>query len=146
MAELACGIASICFKSDLQMSLKTSLRSTIERSDRDDMVAWNNAQEKLKCCGIEGPADWRDFSRNHSLPSSCCVPQYIDQLTKDCREAPPLYQDKYYQAGCLDKIEERIQSNGRILVGVGIGIAFIQIFGIILALWLAFRIRKERAK
>lgn len=40
------------------------------------------------------------------------------------------------------KLEERIASNSVILIGVGIGVAFVQILGIVLACWLATAIRK----
>lgn len=40
------------------------------------------------------------------------------------------------------KLEERIGSNAVILIGVGIGVAFVQILGIVLACWLASMIRK----
>lgn len=43
------------------------------------------------------------------------------------------------------KLEERVGSNAVILIGVGIGLAFIQILGIALACWLASAIRNEKA-
>lgn len=40
------------------------------------------------------------------------------------------------------KLEERIGSNAIILIGVGLGVAFVQILGIVLACCLASSIRK----
>lgn len=44
------------------------------------------------------------------------------------------------------KLKEKVDENATILIGVGIGIAFLQILGIILALYLAKTIRQERVK
>lgn len=41
------------------------------------------------------------------------------------------------------KLDERIGNNAVVLIGVGIGLAFIQILGIALACWLASAIRKD---
>lgn len=46
----------------------------------------------------------------------------------------------------MDKLKNRIDKNAVILIGVGIGIAFIQILGIVLACYLASTIRHERHK
>lgn len=175
--ELSVGIAACVFKSDLQMMLKDSLERSIVRSSPDDIMAWDNVQRKLDCCGVNGPSDWSDYSKNKTIRPSCCKPDIIDFATKDCKNASPLFQHKYFQVyisnteirkrnlktfllnfkkyfvlfltkkdGCLIKLKERIESNAVILIGVGIGVAFIQLLGIALAIWLAQSIRKERAK
>lgn len=97
IVELAVGIAAIAFKSDLENALRTSLQKTIRNSNTEDLRAWDNAQKKLQCCGLDGPADWVDLSRDRYLRPSCCRPEYIDAQTKDCRNALPLHKDKYYQ-------------------------------------------------
>lgn len=141
--ELAVGIAAICFRSDLEMALQSRLETSIKNSDKDDVVAWDNVQRKLQCCGMNGPADWVDHSKNRTLRSSCCRPEHIDTETQDCRLAYPLFKDKYFQDGCVGKLKEKVDKNARSLIGVGIGIAFIQLLGIFLACWLASAIRKE---
>ncbi|KAL5287892.1 TSPAN6 family protein [Megaselia abdita] len=144
--EFAVGIAAAVFKSDLEMALKNTLRSTIERSSVDDLQAWDNIQMKLMCCGVDSPKDWGDLSKHRILRPSCCVKQAIDIATNDCRDSNFVGKDKYYQDGCIGKLKEKIDKNAVILIGVGIGIAFIQILGIVLACYLAKRIRHEREK
>ncbi|XP_055690518.1 tetraspanin-7 [Lutzomyia longipalpis] len=146
IVELAVGIAAIAFKSDLEQAIRTTLQKSIRNSNAEDLSAWDNVQKKLHCCGLDGPADWVDLSRDRYLRPSCCRPEYIDAQSKDCRNALPLHKDKYYQDGCADKLKMRVDSNASILIGVGIGIAFIQILGIILACLLANAIRNENAK
>ncbi|XP_023179701.1 23 kDa integral membrane protein [Drosophila hydei] len=142
--ELAVGIAASVFKKDLEGMLKNSLQESIKRSNHEDTIAWDNVQRKLMCCGVDTPADWRALSLNKTLPASCCQPQFIDAAVGHCTESPALGKDKYYQEGCVGKLKERIDKNAVILIGVGIGIAFIQILGIVLACYLATVIRHTR--
>lgn len=93
---MAVGIAACVFKSDLQMMLQKSLQNSIERSSMDDIMAWDNVQQKLMCCGVNGPSDWRDFSRNKTIRASCCRPEFIDG-SKDCQYNQSLFQHRYYQ-------------------------------------------------
>ncbi|XP_030387627.1 CD151 antigen [Scaptodrosophila lebanonensis] len=144
--ELAVGIAASVFKKDLEGMVKNSLQDSIKRSSSEDTMAWDNIQRKLMCCGVDTPADWRTMSANKTLPASCCRPQYVDATVGHCTESPALGRDKYFQEGCVGKLKDRIDKNAVILIGVGIGIAFIQILGIVLACYLATSIRHERAK
>lgn len=128
------------------MALQSKLESSIKNSDNNDIMAWDNVQRKLHCCGVNGPADWVDLSRNGTLRTSCCRPELIDDRSNDCKEAYPLFKDKYYQEGCVNKLKDKVDNNARSLIGVGIGIAFIQLLGIFLACWLASAIRKESSE
>ncbi|KAJ6642414.1 CD63 antigen [Pseudolycoriella hygida] len=143
--ELAVGIAACVFKSDLQMMLQQSLQNSIERSSMDDIMAWDNVQKRLMCCGMNGPSDWQDYSKNRTIRASCCRPEFVDG-SKDCKFNASLFQHRYYQDGCLPKLKAKIDSNAVVLIGVGLGLAFIQLLGIVLACWLASAIRRENAK
>ncbi|KAH8358052.1 hypothetical protein KR084_001209 [Drosophila pseudotakahashii] len=145
IVELAVGIAASVFKRDLEGMVKNSLQESIKSSNSEDTMAWDNIQQKLMCCGVDTPADWR-ISANKTLPASCCQPQFIDTTEMHCKNSPALGKDKYFQDGCVGKLKNRIEKNAIILIGVGIGIAFIQILGIVLACYLANSIRTERAK
>ncbi|XP_002063400.2 CD151 antigen [Drosophila willistoni] len=146
IVELAVGIAASVFKKDLEMMVKNSLQESIKRSSSEDTMAWDNIQRKLMCCGVDTPADWRTISANKTLPASCCQPQYIDTTVGHCLDSPALGKDKYYQVGCVGELKKRIDKNAVILIGVGIGIAFIQLLGIALACYLASSIRRDRSQ
>lgn len=141
--ELAVGIVACLYKADLEDMLRESLEKSIGRSSDDDLVAWDNAQRKLMCCGINGPADWQDLSRDRVMRSSCCRPSQIDEATNDCARSPALFKDRYFTEGCLPKLKQRIGSNTSVLIAVGLSVAFIQLLGIVLACWLASSIRRE---
>ena len=82
--ELSVGIAAITFRSDLESSLNMHLEKSIQRRNSADMIAWNNVQKKMMCCGITSPKDWYDYN-NKTMPPSCCKPDLIDEETMDCR-------------------------------------------------------------
>ena len=82
--------------------LKSSLEKSIQRSSNDDIAAWDNVQNKLMCCGVNGPADWVDYSKNKTIRASCCRPAAIDLNTMDCRNAPALFQHKYYSVSLMN--------------------------------------------
>lgn len=95
--ELAVGIAACLFKADLDEILKDSLRKSINRSSRDDLIAWDKAQSRLMCCGITGSFDWIDGNQGARIPASCCIPNQVGRQVADCADSPALHMHKYYQ-------------------------------------------------
>lgn len=76
----------------------------------------------MKCCGVNGPQDWQ----GQKTPFSCCtneqLPQDVEQFCSDNGVGAYLY-----KTGCYEKLQMKIQSNTKILIGVGIGIAFVEV-------------------
>lgn len=97
IVELAIGIGACLYKAELDKSLTKSLKDSIVRSNGDDVIAWDNAQRKLMCCGVTEPADWVDFAKTQAIPASCCKPQLIDTITNDCKDSQAHNADRYYQ-------------------------------------------------
>ncbi|KAG5323170.1 TSN6 protein, partial [Acromyrmex heyeri] len=138
--ELAVGIAAAVFKNDFSMAMKNTLKESMKNYTETDKQAWNNIQKKLQCCGVDGPRDWIDNGAYSAgvIPSSCC-----DETLSICQIVTANTE------GCFNKLEMRVQNSATILIGVGIGIAFVEaskIAGIILACCLAAAIKKESNK
>ncbi|XP_017772659.1 PREDICTED: leukocyte surface antigen CD53 [Nicrophorus vespilloides] len=141
--ELAVGIAAAVYKHDFQMIMKDSMKTSMGQyyDSKVDRISWDNLQTKLECCGIEGPTDWPAKQR----PYTCCHKvREGAQPPEDfhCQAALP-GEDILYSDGCFDKLKMKAESNAKILIGVGIGIAFIQLIGIILSCWLAVAVKKK---
>ncbi|XP_014477772.1 PREDICTED: CD63 antigen [Dinoponera quadriceps] len=135
--ELAVGIAAAVFKNDFSMAMKETLKESMKNNTEADKQAWDNVQKKLQCCGVDGPNDWSAANGFRNFPSSCCMDmQVICQLG-----IPAVYKD-----GCFSKLEMRVQKGATVLIGVGIGIAFVEIAGIVLACCLAAAIKREGDK
>uniref|UniRef100_A0A1Y1L9E2 Tetraspanin n=3 Tax=Photinus pyralis TaxID=7054 RepID=A0A1Y1L9E2_PHOPY len=145
--ELAVGIAAAVYKSDFEEVLKDTLKSSMDNyySSKSDRLAWDNMQVKLECCGVEAPTDWPDKQR----PFSCChKTERTDAKPPEsfhCVQAEP-GDDILYSVGCFDRLQMKADSSAKILIGVGIGIAFVEIIGIILACWLASAIKDRDSK
>ncbi|KAK5645505.1 hypothetical protein RI129_006805 [Pyrocoelia pectoralis] len=129
--ELAVGIAAAVYKGDFEDVLKGTLKSSMDNyyGSKSDRLAWDNMQVKLECCGVEGPTDWPDKQR----PFSCChKTERLDAKPPEsfhCVQAEP-GDDILYSVGCFDKLQMKADSSAKILIGVGIGIAFVEISGI----------------
>ncbi|CAH0556031.1 unnamed protein product [Brassicogethes aeneus] len=140
--ELAVGIAAAVYKSQFHSGVKELMNKSMENYEisKPDRIAWDNLQSKLQCCGVEGPNDWQD-----KRPLSCChaVREGADPPTAvHCRNAVP-GSDYLYSYGCFDELQIKADKASKVLIGVGIGIAFIEIIGIILACWLASAIKNK---
>ncbi|XP_053687941.1 tetraspanin-6 [Sabethes cyaneus] len=140
--EVAVAFATVAFKSDLQNALENQLEKSIVRHNSADMAAWNSVHKQMMCCGVQGPKDWYD-NNNRTMPASCCKPDLIDPETNDCKNALPLFMDRYYQEGCLMKLKDHFGKNAVILIAVGFAIAGFQLLGIIFALWLSSAIKRD---
>ncbi|KAL6255277.1 CD63 antigen [Pogonomyrmex barbatus] len=132
--ELAVGIAAAAFKNDFSSVMKESLKESMKNYTDVDRQAWDKVQKKLQCCGIDGPIDWNNSAKK--FPESCCN----ENMQMICSY------NTAYKEGCFSKLEMRVENNATILIGVGIGIAFVEIAGIILACCLAAAIKKENSK
>lgn len=67
---------------------------------------------------MDGPNDWSPANGfTLSFPSSCCMDmQVICQIGST----------SVYQEGCFNKLEMRVHKGATVLIGVGIGIAFVE--------------------
>ncbi|KAH0951576.1 hypothetical protein HN011_005844 [Eciton burchellii] len=137
--ELAVGIAAAVFKNDFSMAMRDTLKESIKNYTDTDRQAWDNVQRKLQCCGVDGPNDWTPSNGfTGTFPSSCC----IQDMQVICQPVDRLV----YKDGCFSKLEMRVQKSATVLIGVGIGIAFVEIAGIVLACCLAAAIKREGDK
>ncbi|XP_066586848.1 CD63 antigen-like [Prorops nasuta] len=138
--ELGAGISGYMMSGEVSTMLENRMNSTMhEYNSKDDVrKSWDIIQSDLQCCGMKGPFDWtsvRGFS-NKVVPDTCCK-EVAAGSTCDAN-AITIRGD-----GCLTKLQAAIEENALILGGVGIGIALIQLIGVIFACCLARSIRRE---
>ncbi|XP_059060714.1 CD63 antigen-like [Achroia grisella] len=142
LAELAIGIAGYVKHKDLENSIKRHLNETIKEypTNADVQRTFDIIQTDLNCCGINGPKDWSN--NGIKIPNTCCagLPHSITSgSSSDCTiDSPTLRTD-----GCLNKVVEHLQDIAAILGGVGVGIAIVQLLGVIFACCLARSIRSQ---
>jgi len=107
--------------------MKDSMKNYGDKDNEGVTAAWDKVQKELECCGSTDATDWTKI--NKTIPDSC----YKDQV----RTSAP------FDKGCFQKVEDNVMKNIMIVAGAGIGIAVVEILGIILSCCLARSIKSE---
>nr|CAD7421071.1 unnamed protein product [Timema poppensis] len=142
IVELAVGIAAAVNKNEVNSVLKSALRNSLGNSTHSsdvDRKAWDEMQMKLKCCGVENWRDWENVSV--PLPASCCPDPPAQPLKQICATPATVY-----SVGCYDTLKTKVKDGAIVIMGVGIGLAFIQFIGIVFAFCLASAIKRGEEK
>ncbi|CAG9858845.1 unnamed protein product [Phyllotreta striolata] len=127
----------------LQIRDKTSFNQAIEDNVQKTFDAMNKSPEAnetmqitqkwLQCCGVFGKSDYED--RSQKLPPSCCH-------NVDAPQCPSTNNDVNNE-GCAPKLQQELEKSSKIIGGVAIGIAVVEIVGAIFGLCLASSIRNS---
>jgi CD63 antigen len=138
--EVISAIVAFAFKSKSNEYIGKALqRTATEYMDKNATDFWDDVQRDFECCGIDNATTWENLSPN--LPDSCCVEE-----TEMCGKGG--YADrtdatKFHQKGCLTKLENWINSSMLVVAGVALGLAFVELLGIVLACCMCHAIRKD---
>ncbi|XP_076368642.1 CD63 antigen-like [Tachypleus tridentatus] len=134
--ELAAGILAYVYKSEVETVIRHNMKNAMKNyntSDHDIVTrTWDDMQSNLKCCGANNASEWKEYLGD-KLPYSCCPGKDIQ---KECKK-------DHYKKGCIDALANFLEDKILVVGGVGIGIAFVQIIGIIFSCCLARAIKKE---
>lgn len=138
----------LCYQlnAELRADLKERMVENYQQPGQEHITrAIDRLQQDLKCCGSNSSADWRDGAwiqtpgaNRRLVPDSCCKTP-----TEHCglRDHPSnIYK---VEGGCISKLEEFILQHLLILGSVGLGIAFIQIVGMIFTCCLYRSLKEE---
>ncbi|XP_019875684.2 CD151 antigen-like [Aethina tumida] len=114
----------------LQKSITQNYRKTFDERHhiREANETVQATQSWLHCCGVDGPDDW-----NH-IPPTCCSNNNVH-----CSRASP----DLYQNGCATQIFDLLQKSTKVIGGVAIGIAAVEILGAVFGLCLSSSIRNH---
>lgn len=138
IGEFSGGIMAAVYKSKVTDELSKTLKKSVAEYKNSSLIrqAWDDVQKTIHCCGVDSYTDYvkvAHFNTTVPVPDSCCHGN-----TLNCRiEAMPSNTThsfkNLYNEGCLNTLQDQLKSNLSIIIGVAIGIAMIQLFGIILA-------------
>uniref|UniRef100_A0A3Q1G7M6 Tetraspanin n=1 Tax=Acanthochromis polyacanthus TaxID=80966 RepID=A0A3Q1G7M6_9TELE len=121
----------IVLDEELRQNLTGTMQQKYQQTGQESITeAVDKLQQEFKCCGSHNSSDWTDSvwiqsGRTERLvPDSCCkTPSELCGI----RDHPSnIYK---VEGGCIKKLEEFILSQLYILSAVGIGIAFLQLVG-----------------
>lgn len=116
---------------ELQQNLKQSMQQKYQQPGQDSVTqAVDRLQQELKCCGSNSSADWadsawiQDNSNELLVPDSCC--KTPEELCGRRDHPSNIYR---VEGGCIKKLETFILKQLYILGALGVGIALLQLLG-----------------
>ncbi|KAM3927178.1 tetraspanin-7-like [Leptodactylus fuscus] len=149
---LAAGLSGLFYRRDIAEGFQSGLQSAVLSYSEDEKKAdaLDAIQRALRCCGVHSYHDWIESPwsleqqethlrhNNGSVPSSCC------KTRRGCRNNPLLLEAlTIHREGCFKKVCDFVSDNMFYIATVALGIAFMQIVGIVLSCLLATKITSQ---
>lgn len=118
------GILGYVFREKVHTTMEQEMGSTVRMyaTNRAVKRAWDDTQERLHCCGVTSPGDWKQ-----KIPESCCRIHSEHSSFGSCVEVPA----NIFNEGCLDITEKFVKDHAAIIGGAGIGVACLMLLGMI---------------
>ncbi|XP_043944716.1 tetraspanin-7-like [Protopterus annectens] len=149
IAGLSAGLSGLFYRKDIAEGFQNGLREAVQAygEDEEKANALDDIQRTLDCCGVDSYTDW--FSspwsgeqlQNGSVPISCCT------VRKGCPHSPVAPDARgIYQDGCFKKIFDFVNDNMFYIATGALGLAVVQVVGIVLACLLSARIPARAAE
>ncbi|KAF5307914.1 hypothetical protein FQR65_LT06481 [Abscondita terminalis] len=126
--EFAAGISGYVLKNQTSDFLLEKLNITMSQYEPNNPKAtssrvWDGIQTEFKCCGANNYSDWFNVEKlNHTLPLSCCGPQWGAVGMGFCNESTATL----YMTGCVDGFGEFVKDNAVSIASGALVLAFIQ--------------------
>jgi len=148
IAEVGAAIAVYVFRADAHNIISSKMNEGLTNYNKGEEYkgvtdTWNAVQSDFVCCGVKDYNDWKNTTFGESVngvPDACCK-----TAVKKCGEEVFTTKgaDDINQEGCFKKLEEFVVDNVAIIGGVGIGIAILQIIGVLISCMLAGSMRRR---
>lgn len=146
ICEIAGGIAAYVLRSDVDTVLTENMNKALNQYNATDhggvTDTWNIMQHEIHCCGTTNYTEWFATPYGQSVkgvPDSCCI-AYVDGCGFNIVNNPDA-STRIWTSGCVPELAQQVQHKAGVFVGIGVGIAFIQLIGIVFACLLAKAIR-----
>lgn len=93
---------------DVDRSIVNTTIAVYNHSDPTDIktTVLDQIQKRLSCCGINSPADWKDYGPTRKIAKSCCATQIeaSNPFFKYCEQSD-------YKIGCWKAITDYFHAN-----------------------------------
>lgn len=150
LLEFGAGIAAYMLRTDVDKIVEDNMEKGLVNYGNAEYEGvtrtWDIVQHELKCCGAQEYMDWKNttYGQNgDAVPDSCCITD-ADECGKGIITASSQeVTQRIYTNGCKDGFEKLIEENVAYIGSIGIGIALIQVIGVICACCLARTIKNE---
>lgn len=122
-------------------------------------LSWDLVMSQMQCCGVNNMSDFqtaqqfikqnRDENSNSVVPAACCIlepdlpPGVYRPVDENC-ETYPTNINSYKDKGCLNKFVYLVRENLNLVIGIVVGLAALQLLGIIFAFCVCRAVGVER--
>ncbi|XP_004429265.1 PREDICTED: CD63 antigen [Ceratotherium simum simum] len=138
LVEVAAAIAGYVFREQVMSEFNKKFKQQMQSYPHDNQTALvlDKLQEEFKCCGAVNYTEWEiiPLKVNGSVPDSCCV-----NVTQGCGTKPT--EKSIHTEGCVEKIGGWLRKNVLVVAAAALGIAFVEVLGIVFACCLVKSIR-----
>lgn len=139
--EIAAAIVGYQYRRKVEKVANSGLERAVANYNKQkgakQLLDW--AQSTLKCCGKSGPEDY-DFKVGN-ITRSICGP--AGNGVDSCHMGKDCIKGLLYHAGCKKIVVAFVKKNMYVLGGVAVGVAFIQVVGVVLACCLMRAIKRD---
>ncbi|XP_073944380.1 CD63 antigen-like isoform X2 [Choristoneura fumiferana] len=129
IVEVALAVCLFVYADSIKHGLKESLNKTFDNSRSLNPNPFHEIERQFSCCGKTGPGNY-GLIEAATLPAECCAVG-----------APLCTLANAYQTGCTDILLEYYDKSHKVIGGVAIGVACVEVVGALFALCLANSIR-----
>jgi len=147
IAQVTCAILLLVYKDTAEDFIKDGMYKGFNKygnpKDTDLTNALDKIQNDLKCCGVEGPEDWKNATNLNelSVADGCCK-DMEDGCGHNYFDSPINPEDIYHE-GCYEVIKEQLLGLGLGITGLILAAAGVQLAIVILACMLAKKGKKD---
>ncbi|KAM6216034.1 CD63 antigen isoform 2-T2 [Rhynchocyon petersi] len=138
LVEVATAIAGYVLRDKVISEFKKNFQQQMQTYPKDNNTAiiLDSMQKEFQCCGATNYTDWENIplAPKGRIPDSCCV-----NVTQDC--GIKFTEKDIYTKGCVEKIGGWLRSKMLVVAAAALGIAFVEILGIIFSCCLVKSIR-----
>ncbi|MBZ3891609.1 CD63 antigen [Sciurus carolinensis] len=138
LVEVAVAIAGYVFKDKVITEFNKDFQQQMQNypKNNDTVLILDKMQKDFKCCGATNYTDWENIPSmgKNRVPDSCCI-----NVTVGC--GTDFNQHAINTQGCVERIGTWLRKNVLVVAAAALGIAFVEVLGIVFACCLVKSIR-----
>lgn len=146
LVEVGSVVAGVVMKNKLIPVIEEHLKGELKAYyiSEDITISWDQRQTQFECCGASNYTDWtQNLIMNGSVPESCCIPGDGCNVTGLALTSAEYAENIIFTTGCVESLGTWVLGDIGKIIGIAVGLTFIQVVGIFLASCLAWDVKKK---
>ncbi|XP_028971013.1 CD82 molecule b isoform X2 [Esox lucius] len=152
IAQVTAGVLIYFQRESLKHEMSNIIKGMLVNytgQNRTTEHTWDYIQRTMMCCGWTGPGNWSENVQiqNSSIPLYSCSCRNITLPGTDIAETGLCEhlsaELPVYQTGCIHSAESWLWQNSGVIVGICVGVAVIELLGMLLSMCLCRSVVQE---